>query len=80
MGIGKEDAKTIVSIFFDSISDSLASNARVEIRGLCTFAVKEYQSYTGLNPKTGEKVKVKPKQLPVFRCGKTLKDRLNNSG
>ena len=78
IGIGKEEARDIVSIFFKSISNSLKSGDRVEIRGLCTFSVKVYDSYTGLNPKTGEKVKVKPKYLPVFRCGKELKDRLNH--
>ena len=50
----------IISIFFDSIAESLAAGQRVETLGLCTFGVMKYKSYAGLNPKTGEKVKVKP--------------------
>jgi integration host factor subunit beta len=49
----------------------------VGIRGLCSFYVKEYKSYTGRNPKTGEKVVIKPKKLPFFKSGKELKERVN---
>jgi hypothetical protein len=30
------------------------------------------------NPKTGEIVKIKPKKLPFFKCGKELKERVDN--
>jgi integration host factor subunit beta len=49
----------------------------VEIRGLCSFYVKKYKSYTGRNPKTGEQLNIKPKKLPFFKCGKELKDRVD---
>ena len=76
--ISKAEATKVVKIFFDSIADTLAQNERVEIRGLCSFFVKQYKSYTGRNPKTGEKVQIKPKKLPFFKCGKELKERVNN--
>ena len=50
---------------------------RVEIRGLCSFYVKKYKAYAGRNPKTGEKVKIKGKKLPFFKCGKELKERVD---
>lgn len=75
--ISKKEAAAIVDIFFDQISTALAKGDRVEIRGLCSFFVKEYKSYQGRNPKSGEKVKVKPKKLPFFKCGKELKDRVD---
>ncbi len=40
--------------------------------------VKNYESYTGRNPKTGEKVIIQPKKLPFFKAGKELKDRVNS--
>ena len=73
----KKEAAAIVDIFFDQISTALAKGDRVELRGLCSFFVKEYKSYQGRNPKSGEKVKVKPKKLPFFKCGKELKDRVD---
>ena len=59
------------------MANALAKGDRVEIRGLCSFYVKKYKTYAGRNPKTGEKVKIKPKKLPFFKCGKELKDRVD---
>ncbi len=39
--------------------------------------MKEYQSYIGRNPKTGEQVKIPAKKLPFFKCGKDLRDRVD---
>jgi integration host factor subunit beta len=76
--ISKAEAARIVEIFFNSMTDALAEEDRVEIRGLCSFYVKQYKSYIGRNPKTGEKVSIKPKQLPFFKSGKELKERVNH--
>ncbi len=75
--ISKSEASEVVQIFFDSMTDALTRGERVEIRGLCSFFVKEYKSYTGRNPKTGEKVTIAPKKLPFFKCGKELKERVD---
>jgi integration host factor subunit beta len=75
--ISKSEAARVVEVFFDNMADTLAGGDRVEIRGLCSFYVKEYKSYTGRNPKTGEKVVIKPKKLPFFKSGKELKERVN---
>ncbi len=76
--ISKQEAAKIIDIFFTSMADALAKNQRVEIRGLCSFFVKSYKPYVGTNPKTGEKVQIKPKKLPFFKCGKELKERVDN--
>jgi len=65
-GISKTEAAAVVHLFFDEMANALASGDRVEIRGLCSFFVKKYKSYTGRNPKTGEQIKIKPKKLPFF--------------
>ena len=75
--LSKKEAAAIVDLFFDSMSEALAKGDRVEIRGLCSFYMKKYKAYAGRNPKTGEKVKVKPKKLPFFKIGKELKDRVD---
>ena len=76
-GLEKSDARAVVDLFFNNMGDALANGDRVEIRGLCSFNVKKYKSYTGRNPKTGEKVKIRPKKLPFFKCGKELKERVD---
>jgi integration host factor subunit beta len=76
--ISKPEAAKVVQVLFDSMADAMARGERVEIRGLCSFFVKNYKSYAGRNPKTGEKVVIKPKKLPFFKSGKELKDRVNS--
>ena len=44
-----KEAATSVNLFFGKISEALAKGDRVEIRGLCSFSVKEYNSYQGRN-------------------------------
>ncbi len=76
-GLLKREATEIVNLFFDQMAGALEKGDRVEIRGLCSFYVKDYPGYAGRNPKTGERVKVVPKKLPFFKCGKGLKDRVD---
>ena len=73
----KNEATEVVKIFFDEMSDALVKGDRVEIRGLCTFYVKKYKAYTGRNPRTGKKVKIKTKKLPFFKAGRELKERVD---
>jgi len=76
-GLTKSEAESVVDLFFNQMANALASGDRAEIRGLCSFYVKKYKSYTGRNPKTGEQIKIKPKKLPFFKCGKELKERVD---
>ncbi|MGD2030753.1 MAG: HU family DNA-binding protein [Desulfobacterales bacterium] len=74
----KSEAKAVVKLFFNELSKALIKGDRVEIRGLCSFFVKEYKAYSGRNPKTGRPVQVKPKKLPFFKCGKELRERVDS--
>ena len=76
-GLMKNEAAGVVKLVFDEMSNAMANGDRVEIRGLCSFYVKKYKAYTGRNPKTGEQVKIKPKKLAFFKCGKELKERVD---
>ncbi len=76
-GLNKTQSKKAIELFFDEMTEALASGDRVEVRGLCSFFVKEYKAYTGRNPKTGEHTQVAPKKLPFFKAGKELKERVD---
>ena len=71
------EARNVVDLFFDEISNALTNGDRAEIRGFCSFYVKHYKAYTGRNPKTGEQARVKAKKLPFFKCGNELKERVD---
>ncbi|MFH0822968.1 MAG: HU family DNA-binding protein [Pseudomonadota bacterium] len=68
-------AEEIVNLVFDTMSKALADGDRIEIRGFGSFMVKEYEGYTGRNPKTGERIVVESKRLPFFKTGKDLREK-----
>jgi integration host factor subunit beta len=76
-GLTYKKAEEIVNLIFDSMADTLSDGGRIEIRGFGSFVVKDYKSYMGRNPKTGEVIKVRPKRLPFFKVGKELRERVN---
>ena len=69
-------AEEVVNLIFSSMTEALVNGDRIEIRGLGSFVIKEYDTYTGRNPKTGEKIKVSPKKLPFFKVGTELKEKV----
>ncbi|AMD91704.1 HU family DNA-binding protein [Desulfomicrobium orale] len=77
LNVPVEDAAVIVDTFFESMREALLRGDRIEIRGFGSFKIKQYEGYTGRNPKTGESVQVKPKKMPFFKAGKGLLDYLN---
>lgn len=70
-------AEEIVDMVFDTMSRSLVSGDRIEIRGFGSFTARHYEGYTGRNPKTGEKKVVEAKKLPFFKVGQDLREKLN---
>ena len=76
-GLTISKAEEVVNTVFNSMANALADGDRVEIRGFRSFKVKNYDGYTGHNPKTGEPIKVKPKKLPFFKCSSELKERVD---
>ena len=70
-------AKVVVDAVFEEMVKALRRGDRVEIRGFGSFVIRNYGSYQGRNPKTGETVSVAPKKLPYFKVGKELKERVD---
>lgn len=73
----QRDIERIVNTVLDEVSNALARNNRVELRGFGAFSVKKRDARQGRNPRTGESVSVGEKYVPFFKTGKQLRDRLN---
>jgi integration host factor subunit beta len=71
-------AEDVVNTFFKEMEKSLANGNRIEVRGLGSFKIKQYDSYNGRNPKTGKIIRVDGKKLPFFKVGRDLKERVDN--
>lgn len=71
------EVEKAVDIIFSEISNSLAQGGRVELRGFGAFSVRYRERRLGRNPRTGEKVEVQGKNVPFFKAGKSLRERIN---
>lgn len=60
-------AEEVVNTVFGDMEQALIRGERVEIRGLGSFKVKEYEGYKGRNPKTGEVIKSPPRNCPFLK-------------
>jgi len=70
----KSDVEKVINSLFNSIKDSLAQGEKVTVVGFGTFDVVERKARDGINPKTGDKIKIPATKAPKFKAGKGLKE------
>ncbi|MDO9528013.1 MAG: HU family DNA-binding protein [Syntrophales bacterium] len=73
----EKEATDVVKLIFKGFTDELKKGGRIEIRGFGSFVIREYDAYTGRNPKTGSNIEVSAKKLPFFKVGKELRKGVN---
>lgn len=76
-GLTLKEIDSIVSVFFDKITQTLVAGDRVEIRGFGAFSVRNRKPRVAINPKNKHKVEVPSKNIVHFKTGKELHNRLN---
>ncbi len=74
--LSKKDTEKVVKAVFDNIADSLSTGGKVQIIGFGSFEVRERKARTGRNPATKETIQIPASNVPVFKAGKSLKDRV----
>ena len=73
-GLSKKDAASAISAVFDSITESLAREEKVQVVGFGTFEIKYRAKRTGRNPLTGQPVPIPPTKQASLRPAKRLRD------
>jgi len=76
--ISQPMAEKVLQAIYESMKETMREGGRIEIRGFGSFTVRERDGYTGRNPKTSEKISVRPKRVPFFKPGKELKERVDS--
>jgi DNA-binding protein HU-beta len=71
--LSKQDAKKAVEALFETISNTLAKEEKIQLIGFGTFEVRERAARTGRNPQTGEEMTIPASKVPAFKPGKELK-------
>lgn len=70
----KAVCKKAVETFMDVVSKTLKSGKDISLTGFGTFTVMKRKARWGVNPATGEKMKIKEKKVAKFKPGKALRD------
>ena len=76
-GLTKKDAAAAVNAALGAVEGALASGEKVQLPGFGTLEVKSRAARTGKNPRTGEPVAIPASKSVAFKCGKALKEKVN---
>jgi nucleoid DNA-binding protein len=72
----RAEAERVVTAVVDGIKTGIRKDKSVQLVGFGTFRVAERAARMGVNPKTGQKIKIKKSKTVKFAAGKELKARL----
>jgi DNA-binding protein HU-beta len=73
----KKESQAAVDCVLSTITKALKMKDAVTLVGFGTFKVDKRKARTGRNPRTGEAIQIKAKNVPKFVAGKSLKDAVN---
>ena len=74
-----KDVELSVNHILESMSESLGSGDRIEIRGFGSFCLHYRPPRKAHNPKTGARVYTEANHTPHFKPGKDLRERVDQS-
>ena len=73
IGLNKRESKDMVDAFFDSVHAALAQGRDVKLSGFGNFQIRRKASRPGRNPRTGEEIPIKERQVVTFHASLKLK-------
>ena len=79
VGLSRNESAELVELVLAEISNCLANGDTVKLSSFGSFSVRKKGGRMGRNPKTGEEVPIKPRQVLVFRPSHVLKERINSA-
>ena len=75
-GLKKVEAERALNALLEIIGDELAQGHEVIITGFGKFYSKHKEARIGRNPSNGEEIQIPACNVPAFKVGKVLKERL----
>lgn len=76
-GFTKKDSEKFLNSFVDIVGETLAEGKDIKLVGFGSFEVRERKAREGVNPRNvNEKIHIAAAKVPVFKAGKTLKDKI----
>jgi integration host factor beta subunit len=75
----KKDVEHVVDAVLGAIGEALGRGEKVDLRGFGSFQVNRKKERQGRNPRTGESVTIAARTVAVFKPGKELAERVNET-
>jgi integration host factor subunit alpha len=73
LGLNKRESKDMVEAFFEIIHDSLSRGEDVKLSGFGNFQIRRKAPRPGRNPRTGESIPIKARNVVTFHASHKLK-------
>ena len=73
LGLNKRESKDMVEGFFDLIQQTLVNGADVKLSGFGNFNIRRKAPRPGRNPRTGESIPIKARNVVTFHASHKLK-------
>ena len=75
--MSKKDTEKVIDAALAAIGDLMMQGDKLVLSGFGSFETKVRAARSGRNPRTGEVIEIDQATLPVFKAGRTLKDKVN---
>ena len=75
-GLPKKDSEVALNAFIAAVEEGLAKEEKVVLVGFGTFEVRKRAARKGINPQTKKEISIPAAKAPVFKAGKTLKEKV----
>ncbi len=73
LGLNKRESKDMVEAFFDLVHHTLVEGADVKMSGFGNFNIRRKAPRPGRNPRTGESIPIKARNVVTFHASHKLK-------
>ena len=73
VGLNKREAKDMVEAYFELIHDTLVKGGDVKLSGFGNFSIRRKAPRPGRNPRTGEPIPIKARNVVTFHASLKLK-------
>ena len=73
LGLNKRESKDMVEAFFDIVHDTLVQGQDVKLSGFGNFTIRRKAPRPGRNPRTGESIPIKARNVVTFHASHKLK-------
>lgn len=75
-GLNKKNSEAALNAFVASVEEGLVKGEKVTLVGFGTFETRERAARKGINPQTKKEISIAASTAPVFKAGKTLKEKV----